>query len=471
MATDGGRVIRFAEQFCRLTKGRNAGKRMRLFPFQHDILNELYATDDGGQRIYRRGLLGLPRKNGKSALGAVIALYSLFLDGEAGAEVYSVAGDKDQAKIVFKEARRMVELDPDLSGALTCYRDAIEHKPSGSVYQARAAEAYTAQGYNPYVVIFDEVHVQANQELWDAMSLGSATREWALILGITTAGWDMSTLCGHLYKLGKAGTPGMYFKWWEPNDYNCDWKDPAVWLETNPLLTSGVMSMTDFETAAQQTSENAFRRYRLNQWTSAVEAWLPHGAWGARADNEGTPNDGDVVYLGFDGSFSGDTTGIIGCTPEGHLFVVGAWERPAGPEGEGWRVDIADVEEAIRDACKRWEVPEVAMDPFRWSRTMQALEHEGIPVVEWPTTSVARMVPATARFFDAVMDGRLTHDGDGRLARHVANCRIKTDRLGPRIVKEHKMSTNRIDLAVAAVIAYDRATRPPEESPEPPSIY
>jgi phage terminase large subunit-like protein len=177
--------------------------------------------------------------------------------------------------------------------------------------------------------------------------------------------------------------------------------------------------------------------------------------------------DGEEVVLGFDGSYSGDSTALVACAPDGHLEVIASWEKtPSDPDD--WRVDIAAVEQTILDACRRFSVREVVCDPFRWQRTMQILEAEGLPIVEWPTGSPSRMVPACARFYDAVMDGRLSHDGDPRLARHVANAHVKTDRLGPRIVKEHKGSSKKIDLAVAAVIAYDRAA---QVAPDDPSIY
>jgi phage terminase large subunit-like protein len=117
---------------------------------------------------------------------------------------------------------------------------------------------------------------------------------------------------------------------------------------------------------------------------------------------------------------------------------------------------------------------EIAMDPFRWSRTMEALEAEGLPIVAWPTTSAVRMVPAWQRFYDGCMQAsseqRVSHDGSEALARHVSNMIVKTDRLGPRVVKEHKGSPKHIDLAIAAIIAHDRATRPGEVDP-PPNVF
>lgn len=172
--------------------------------------------------------------------------------------------------------------------------------------------------------------------------------------------------------------------------------------------------------------------------------------------------------LGFDGSYSGDSTGLVGCTIEDPtLWVVDAWERPADGNPD-WRVDIAEVEQSIREACSRWRVREVSCDPYRWARTIQDLGAEGLPMVEFPQ-SPARMVPATAKFYDAVTSGGLSHNADPRLERHVRNAQVKVDRQGPRIVKDAKSSPRKIDLAVCAVMAHDRATAQAQasESPEP----
>ena len=133
-----------------------------------------------------------------------------------------------------------------------------------------------------------------------------------------------------------------------------------------------------------------------------------------------------------------------------------AWEKPVDSD-DSWRVDIQDAEQAILDFCGRYKVREVACDPFRWQRSMEVLQDAGVPIVEWPSTSAKRMVVGCAAFYDAVVEQRLTHDGNPLIARHLDNAVIKIDNLGPRIVKENRSSLRRIDAAVASVIAYDRA--------------
>jgi phage terminase large subunit-like protein len=218
----------------------------------------------------------------------------------------------------------------------------------------------------------------------------------------------------------------------------------------------------------REIPEFEYRRYHLNQWVAAPERWLPTGAWDARAVQRGRPPQGTRVALGFDGSYAGDSTALVGSTLDvpHHLFVVDAWEKPAGAHPD-WRVDILDVEQAIREACAIWKVVRIGCDPFRWQRSLAVLADERLPVVEWPSHSAASMVPACAQFYEGVTNELITHDGDARLARHVAHCVVKIDHRGPRITKDHKDSVRHIDLAVAAVIAYDMAIR----NTQKPSVY
>jgi phage terminase large subunit-like protein len=156
--------------------------------------------------------------------------------------------------------------------------------------------------------------------------------------------------------------------------------------------------------------------------------------------------------LAFDGSFNGDTTVLTLATVDQrpHVDLVELWEA------DGRQVPIVDVEQAIRQACRRRRVLEIAADPFRWARSLQLLDGEGLPVLEYPQ-SPGRMTPATSRFYEAVVNGALTHSGDSRLARHIGNAVLREDARGARLAKERKDSPRRIDAAVAAVMAHDRA--------------
>ena len=463
---DGERLISFIERFCRVTKGKNAGQLLQMRPWQRHLLRDLCAHP------YRRALIGLPRKNGKSATGAGIGLFGLVADGEDGAEVYSVAADREQARIVFGMAKRMVELDPELSKVLTVFRDTIEYRATGSRYKVLSAEAYTKEGLSPSLVIFDEVHAQPNRELWDVFSLAMGAREHPLLLGITTAGvkYDSTgrdSLCYDLWQYGNRVLSGEvedpdFFMRWFAAPQGADHTDPEVWAVANPAL-GDFLYEDDLRAAVRVTPENEFRVKRLNQWVATATAWLPTGAWDLCAATRTVPS-GAAIVLGFDGSFSGDSTALVGCTVEDqHLFVVGCWEKPSG-RGPEWRVDPAEVEAAVRDACSEYEVLEIAADPHLWKRELLEWAEDDLPVVEYPQSN-NRMVPATAQFYNAVMDRKLSHDGDPRLTRHVNNCITKVTPSGPKVAKDHKESPRKIDLAVAAIMAHDRAIEyrdPPE---------
>lgn len=476
---DGEHCVEFIEGLCKITKDSVAGASgspIVLRPWQRQILGHVLARRADGRFRHRQALIGVARKNGKSALGAGLALYGLVM-GPDGGEVYSCAGEKEQARIVFGTARRMIEMEPELADVCKLYRDAIEIPSTGSVYRVLSAEAFSKEGLNPTMVLFDEVHVQPSRELFDVMALAMGARVEPLMVGITTAGVRTDStggdsLCYSLYQYGKrvvAGEvddPSFFMAWWEPHDPASDHRDPDTWREANPGF-GDLVSAEDFAASVLRTPEAEFRTKRANQWVSSATTWLPAGAWAGCEEDRAIPDLAEVV-LGFDGSFSNDSTALVAVQvgERPHIDVAACWERPRDA-GHDWRVPVDAVEDAIRAACRRWQVREIVCDPFRWARTYQVLESEGLPVVEFPQ-SPQRMVPATQRFYEAVLNDGLTHSGDARLARHIDNCVIKTDQRGPRLMKDAKNSPRKIDLAVAAVMAFWRACAPVEdESVEP----
>jgi phage terminase large subunit-like protein len=447
------RAIRFFEKALIHAKGRWAGKPFLLEPWQKDLLRELYGkVDADGRRWYREALVGIARKNGKSALAAGLGLYHLTIGGEPGGEVYSLAGSRDQARIVFNVARAMVEASPLLAAECRPYRSVIEHKESGSIYRTLSADAGLAHGYNPCAAIVDELHVHPDGELYEAMKTAMGAREEPLLVSITTAGFDADSFCYQMFDQARRGEdPRLLFRWWSAPD-GCPADDGRGWAAANPAswITDEFLAG---QLASAGLSENAFRRLHLNQWTESVEAWFPFGVWEGRGTVRRLEV-GEDVALALDGSFSGDSTALVACTPDGFLSVVGCWEKPAGDKGT-WRVSHSDVEAKILEACNTWRVFEMTADPHLWQRSLEVLAAEGIPVTEFPQ-SAQRMGPATAAFHDAVLTGTLTHDGDARLARHVGHAVLKTDARGSRIVKDAKTSTRKIDLAVAAIMAFER---------------
>lgn len=468
--TRGDECLEFINNYCRITKssvGGRSGELIKTRPWQDQLVKSLLAETSAGKLLHRQALIGIARKNGKSGLGSGLALWSLFC-GEDGGEVYSCAGTRDQARIVFAEAKKMVELDPELSSLAKVFRDAIEVPSTGSVYRVLSSEAGASEGLNPTFTMFDEVHVQPNDELWNVMALGAGARHEPLHVGITTAGARTNThggdsFCYSLYQygkrvaLGEIEDPSFFFAWWEPQaGAEADHTDPKVWAEGNPGL-GDLNSLEDFEAALKRTPEPEFRTKRTNVWVTSASAALPFGSWDQLADQERIVEDGVAVVLMADGSWSGDSTAIIGYTVEEipHLFVVGLWEKPEDGFNE-WRVPIADVEATILEAAKKWRCQEIAMDPYRWQRSIQKLEDEGLPMMEFPMGSVSRMVTAWKSFYDAVLDRKFTHDGNAALARHVGNMVLKIDAKGARPTKETRLSNRHIDLGVCAVAGFDR---------------
>jgi phage terminase large subunit-like protein len=470
---DGEFAIEFAEAFGTIGKDGIAGKvgdALVLRPWQKELVKRIFARDtDGGLRA-RVALVGTPRKSGKSALASMLALYSLIAEGIDGGEVVVAAAEKEQARIIFGEARRMVE-SSELSEMCTVYRDAIFVPSTGSVMKVLSAEAYSKEGLNISRCILDEAHAHKNRELFDVLSLSMGNRgKMAQMLAVTTAGQktDMTGQDSIAYSLfqygkrvasGEVKDPTFFMSWWAAPD-EADHRDPEVWRVANPGYDD-LVSPDDFASAVLRTPEPEFRTKRLNQWVSSMNAWLPNGTWQPLAEERELQPDEEII-IGFDGSFNGDCTSLVGCTipKEGekpYLFMIQTWEKQ--PEDtDDWRVNTQDVEDAIIQFCSRHTVKEIACDPYRWQRSMDAMLEMGLPVIEFPSTSPSRMVSACQKFYTSVTEQTMIHDGDALLERHLSNAVIKTDRLGPRIVKEHRGSPRKIDAAVAAVIAFDRAT-------------
>jgi phage terminase large subunit-like protein len=470
----GADAVDFINTFVTLTKDSvagNAGEQIRLRPWQERLLEETLELDEQGLFKKRTAVWGMARKNGKSALITGLGLWFL-INGDDGGEVYSCAAEKEQARITFGDARKIIEREPELAAMCNIYRDVIEVPSTGSIWRVLSAEAYSKEGLNPSAVIFDEVHALANRELWDVMQLAMGSRRQPIMLATTTCGVKTdstgqdSTAYG-LYQYGQkvargeVEDPSFGMWWWEANT-DADHRLEETWIAANPGY-GDLNSKTDFESMVKRTPEAEFRTKRCNQWVSSQNTWLPAGVWDSLQEGVDIADDVEVV-LGVDGSFSGDTTAIVAVSvpktneDKPHVWLVQAWEKQPD-DLDDWRVDTLAVEQTIIDFAQKYRnLREIAFDPFRWQRSMAVLQDLGLPVVEYNSTSARRMIPSTQKVFDAVTEATLTHSGDPLLARHIDNCVLKIDNMGARIVKESRNSPRKIDAAVAFVIAYDRAT-------------
>lgn len=454
--SDGEIVADFASTFLHVSKGRDAGGRLVLTDWQQWLMKQIYERRVDGRLRYRRALVGLPRKNGKSLLGSVIALNAL-VEGGLGAEVYSAAGDRQQARIVFNEAKWQVLNSPALSGICKVYRDVIEIPATGSIYRVLSSDAKLQQGLNPSTVVFDELHVQRTDDLWDALTLGSGARVDPQTIGITTAGFDYETICGRLYQYGKQVVAGeivdpSFGMWWWESPEDCSVFDVDAWHVSNPNLDLGLMDLEDMEVSAKQTGESAFRRYRLNQWVRSQESWLPAGAWEQGNDSSVAIAKDRPVWVGLDMALKHDSIAVVVAQPleDGRIVVRSRIWIP-----DGGRLEVASVEAYLRDLHQRYDVVEFAYDPAYFQRSAEILTDDGLPMVEFPQ-SRQRMIPACGHAYELIVAGKVIHDGSPVFTDQVLSAAQRMTDDGWRLSKGK--SRRKIDAAIALVIALDRAT-------------
>jgi hypothetical protein len=258
---------------------------------------------------------------------------------------------------------------------------------------------------------------------------------------------------------------------WTDHPVDCDDHDggPGCISIANPAIAAGFLDRSRLLACLPpKFTESHFRRVRLVQWvTGAADPAIPADLWASLATGK-TIGDGSDVVLAFDGSYSGtDATVLVACTVGKRplIDVLHVWARPA-EAGDDWRVDVLAVEQAIREACARFRVREVACDTYRWQRSLELLAAEGFPMVDYPQT-VSRMAAATSEFVQACTNNQLTHSGDPVLATHVSNAVLSEDGRAGRFVKASRSRhAGRIDCLIAATMAYSRATWHSHQKPK-----
>lgn len=481
-------VCRWIERFCVHGEGDHLGRPFVLDKWQKRFVYRLFEYDPtSGRRLVRRALLGLPKGCGKTELVAAICLARLAgptsLD-ESGRPTVPLspnipvaAASYEQADRLYGAARTMVDEGPLSQIIETFDTEMFLRHEAGKMFRV-AAVAGTNDGGLPTTFAADELHEWEGRRERVHLVIGNslAKRADGLELDLSTAGADPDSLLGRLHaygcrvQSGEVTDSGFLFEWHEgPSDVDLDDPDalraairsctPASWLDIDRIAAR-------YEQDGIPPWE--FRRYHLNQFAAAPDVWLPDGAWDAcrHPEGAGAPPDGTEVVLAFDGSYGGDSTALVGVTVADvpHVFVVGVWERPEG--AKDWTVPRESVLARVAEAMARWRVVEFACDPFWWERELDDwVDTYGEVVEAYPTNVPARMGPACTKAYVAVSEGRVTHDGDPQMARHLANCRTKETRQGVVIVKDRKDSPRKIDLGVAMVIGFDRATWRREQSP------
>lgn len=305
-----------------------------------------------------------------------------------------------------------------------------------------------------------------------------------LQIGITTVGDDPTvvtdnpaTLLGRLWRKGvdiaegRVVDPRFLFIAWQAEeglDLDNDEDLRQGILQANPAAGTFVSVEEKVRSIRDSTVARAEgERYDLGWWSQAADSWMPVRSWTALRDKKrsGQPPKGTRVWLGFDGSKSRDSTGLYGCTADGYIFKIAAWERPPNAL-DGWLVPHLEVDREVSDAFAYFDVAQLQMDPPRWETELETWgERWPKRVIAFETDVYQRFGPACGRFTDAVLaeSPTITHDGDPILTRHIANARQRETRWGIVITKVHKDSPRRIDCAVAAVLAHDGISAPVEK--------
>ncbi|MFD3038358.1 terminase large subunit domain-containing protein [Mycolicibacterium senegalense] len=448
------RFLKFCEKFIRVPKGTGAKGVFRPRKWQMDIVGDV--LDSGARTV---GLM-LPRGSGKTTLNAAIALYAFFCWGE-GANVVVVAVDERQAGLAFSAARRMVELSEDLSSRCYVYADKLVIPLTDSTFSCLPASPAALEGLDYVMAICDEAGV-ISRDVFEIVQLAQGKRERSVVVAIGTPGPkldDQVLLSLREYHRDHPEDASLRFREYSAAGFEDHPVDCVhCWELANPALDDYLHRDALQALLPPKTRESTFRRARLCQLPADDEGtFLPPGVWDSLSTSSPVPDNAEVV-VALDGSFSDDTTALLIGTvsAEPHFDKIQVWQRPPGDED--YRVPVAEVEQVIRESCKRWRVVEIIADPFRWTRTMQALEAEKLPIVEFPH-SPSRLTAATTDLYSAAVNGRMTHSGDPQLAEHIAAAVIREDARGIRLDKASRSrAARKIDLAACLVMAHSRAT-------------
>lgn len=489
-------AVAFIESLCH-TKGTWAGKPFELIDWQEQIIRDLFGTlKPNGYRQFNTAYIEIPKKQGKSELAAAVALLLTCGDGEERAEVYGCAADRQQAAIVFDVAADMVRMCPALSKRvkILASQKRLIYTPTNSFYQVLSAEAYSKHGFNIHGVVFDELHTQPNRKLFDVMTKGSGdARMQPLYFLITTAGTDTHSICYETHQKAKDIIEGRkidptFYPVIYGADENDDWTDPKVWRKANPSLdiTVGIDKVRDACESAKQNpgEENAFRQLRLNQWVKQAVRWMPMEKWDkcAFAVDE-DELEGRVCYGGLDLSSTTDITAFVLVFPpldEDDKYIVlpyfwipeenltlrvnrdhvpyDVWERQGFLQTtEGNVVHYGFIEKFIEKLGERFNIREIAFDRWGAVQMVQNLEGMGFTVVPFGQ-GFKDMSPPTKELMKLVLEQKIAHGGHPVLRWNMDNIYIRTDPAG-NIKADKEKSTEKIDGAVATIMALDRAIR------------
>lgn len=488
-----------AEKVCRFVsrlphiKGKWAGTKIALEPWQAFVLTTVFGwTDEEGNRRFRSSYVEVPRKNAKSTLTSGVGLYMLTEDQEQGAEVYSAATTRDQARIVFNDAQQMARRSPSLRQhyGVNVGAHNIHVLSTASKFEALSAEGSTLDGLNIHFASVDELHAHKTRAVWDVLETATGSRSQSLLWAITTAGSNRAGICYEIRTYVTKVLEGVakdetFFGIIYTIDDGDKWTDPDVWAKANPNLGVSVYA-DDVQRLAHKamtmpSAQNNFLTKRLNVWVNADTAWMDMRAWDRCASPDMTPADfeGQPCYCALDLASRVDIAANVQvfAKPEGgkiHYYAFGKYYLPedtveseANSQYQGWVIegrltatpgnvtDFGYIKQDLRDTSSRFELVEVPYDPFQATQLSTELVEEGFPMVEMRPT-VLNFSEPMKELEAAVLEGRFHHDGDPVLGWMVSNvvCHMDNkDNIYPR--KERP--ENKIDGVVALIMAIGRS--------------
>ena len=516
LAWDRDAALHAIEFFSHLrhSTGEWAGQPFDLQPWQQFVVGAVFGWKRAdGLRRFRTAYVEVARKNGKSALLAGIALYALVADGEAGAHVYAAATTRDQARIVFGEAERMVAASPALSARVTRTVNNLAVLPTASWFRPLSADASKMDGLNVHFAAVDEVHEHPGPEIIQKLNTATGARRQPLIVEITTAGHDRHSVCRQHHEFSVKTLEGTlpqetadpWFAFIATIDAGDDWTDPKVWIKANPSL--GVTVKRDDlkrqidEAREMPAQQNAIRRLRLNEWTEQVTRWLDMGVWAegglapetsgatiaAEMERLGRLLAGRECYGGLDLARVNDLSAFMLLFPPTRDPALGGlaqkWivlSRFWVPEEDilrrarrdrvpydVWRdqgfltatpgnaTDFAFIEAEIIALAGRFDLRELAYDRTFAGEIVQHLQDEGINLVQFGQGFLSMAAP-TAELERLAVSRLLWHGGHPVLRWNASNVAVRHDPAG-NIKPDKERSSERIDGIVALCNALGRA--------------
>lgn len=481
--------------FLRHYKGKWAGQPLILEPWQQFIVGSIFGWKgaDDGLRRFRNAYIEIPRKNGKSLLAAGIGLLLAFFDGEGGAEVYAAATKRDQAKIVWGDAKMMVAASTALRNRITSLTNNLNNPRTASKFEPLGADGDSMDGLNIHGAIVDELHAHKQRRIWDVIATATGARSQPLIFAITTAGFDRLTVCWEQHHyceqvLGQIVDDDTLFAYIATIDEGDDWTDPETWRKANPNYGVSV-NIDDLQRKCDRAKAipgevNAFLRLHLDVWTEQATRWLPMDAWdecagpltheemraelagrecwaGADLSNRIDLTCITLWFPGEDGSVDVLTFPFV---PEDRIFERSQRDRVPydhwRDQGfitatEGSAIDQAFIRDFVNDLAAEFQIREVGFDPFTATQFAIQLGQDGLTCVPIRQGFLTLTEP-TKELERLVVTRKIRHGGHPVLRWAASNVAVSTDPAG-NIKPDKAHSTERIDPIASLVNAGARA--------------